>query len=149
MNLNLAKQVLSMAKGANISALAKQFGLDDIVATTTMESILPHLTEGIESNAKSADGMAALEGALQTGTHDKYLDQPESVADEATTTDGNKILGHVLGSKDASRAAAKQVADTTGVDVGTVKKMLPVVAAMTMGGLKKLDVGSLRSMLGG
>ena len=55
----------------------------------------------------------------------------------ATVDDGNRILGHILGSKDASRQVAQKTSERTGIDSGILKKMLPVVATMVMGSLSK------------
>ena len=44
--------------------------------------------------------------ALSSGNHGQYLDRPASLADPAAVTDGNGILGHLLGSKDVSREFA-------------------------------------------
>ena len=49
------------------------------------------------------------------------------------------MLGHILGSKDASRQLASEAAARTGLDVGILKKMLPAIAAMLMGGLSKQE----------
>lgn len=51
--------------------------------------------------------------------------------------EGNQILGHLFGSKDISRAVADQVAFTSGIGPSILKKMLPVVASMLMGGIFK------------
>ena len=47
------------------------------------------------------------------------------------------ILGHVLGSKEASRQVAAGAAQKTGIDPSVLKQMLPIVAAMVMGGLSR------------
>jgi hypothetical protein len=66
--------------------------------------------------------------------------------------DGNKILGHILGNKDASRALAGQVEAETGISSSILKKMLPIVATMAMGALGKQSQSSngvLGQLLGG
>jgi len=47
--------------------------------------------------------------------------------------DGNNILGHLLGSKDASRNLASQASASTGIDAGLIKKALPLLAGLAMG----------------
>jgi hypothetical protein len=59
------------------------------------------------------------------------------LTDPATTSDGNAILGHVFGSKDVSRQVASRASERTGIDPSILKKMLPLVAAMVMGGLSR------------
>ena len=67
------------------------------------------------------------------------------------TTDGDGILGHILGDK---RGAVEQgVARSSGLDAGTVGKLLPMLAPLVMGALgrakkqQNLDAGGLASML--
>lgn len=51
--------------------------------------------------------------------------------------DGNNILGHLLGSKDASRNIAAQAAESTGIDASLIKQALPLIAGLTMGLVSK------------
>lgn len=92
---------------------------------------------GSASQPGSQFGLDSLMKGLQTGTDQRYLDDPGPLQDSATVTDGNAILGHLLGSKDASRNVAAHAAQASGVDASVIKKMLPVVAAMAMGALSK------------
>jgi hypothetical protein len=43
---------------------------------------------------------------LAGGGHQRYVEDPSALTHQATVADGNAILGHILGSKDASRALA-------------------------------------------
>ena len=81
--------------------------------------------------------MESLLGALNRGNHSQYLENPELLGQQATTEDGNSILGHIFGSKDVSRAVAGRAAEQTGIGADILKQMLPVVATMVMGGLSK------------
>lgn len=98
---------------------------------------MPALAGGLQRNMSSPDGLAGLVAAVSSGKHDSYLEQPRTLADPATTADGNAILGHILGSKEASREVAAGAARKTGIDASLLKKMLPVVAAMAMAGLSR------------
>ncbi|RYE85362.1 MAG: DUF937 domain-containing protein, partial [Myxococcales bacterium] len=46
---------------------------------------------------------------------------------------GNSILGQIFGSKDTSRDVAQQAAQSTGIDAGILKKMLPILAMLAAG----------------
>ena len=104
--------------------------------TEAMGMMLPALTEGLKRGVESG-GADGLLDALEAGNHAEYVDNPEAVKEPKTKEDGNKILGHILGNKDASRAVASTIAGKLGIDASAVKKMLPMVAAVTMGGLSK------------
>ena len=56
---------------------------------------------------------------------------------QETLTDGNAILGHVLGNKDVSRAVATQASAQTGIAADVLKRFLPIAATLVMGSLAK------------
>ena len=85
--------------------------------------------------------MASLARALQGGKHGRFLDDPGALGMGDTLSEGNKILGHVFGSKDVSRNVAANAAQKSGLDMGMLKKMLPLVATMVMGGMSKKTGG--------
>ena len=75
--------------------------------------------------------------ALETGGHDRYIDNPDLLASEETRSDGNNILGHIFGSKDVSRNVAAVAAKDTGIDADLIKKALPLLATLAMGAMNK------------
>jgi len=83
---------------------------------------------------------------LEDGKHSRYLDEPSVLGQKETTQDGNDILGHIFGNKDVSRHVAKRASKETGLGASLLKKMLPVVATMIMGGLGKKLLGGGRSV---
>ncbi len=131
-------QMLEQAQGGNaISNLGRQFGLDDNQASSAVKALLPALSSGLKRNAASPQGLEALLTAVQSGAHERYLDTPDALNEPAARDEGNAILGHLLGHKDVSRAAAAQAAAQTGIDSGILKQMLPLLAGMAMGGVAK------------
>lgn len=129
--------VLNAAGGAAAQQVGQRFGLSNDQTASALQQLVPALMSGLQRNASQEGGMDALLGAIAGGNHSQYLDNPDLLGHESTTSDGNAILGHILGSKDASRAVASQVADQTGIGADVLKQMLPVVATMVMGGLSK------------
>lgn len=126
-----------IAKSGGLEQVAGQFGLQQNEAQGALKALLPAISGGLKRNAAQPGGLEALMGALQNGSHDKYLDEPSRLSAPETVTDGNAILGHLLGSKEMSRQVASQASQRSGVDGGILKQMLPVVAAMAMGSLSK------------
>lgn len=149
--MDLLETIIGASSGNDVlQHLAHRSQMSPEQAGHTMAKIIPALNEGVRKNLSQEGGMEALMGALSGGRHQQYLDTPEVLEDEATVTDGNKILGHLLGSKDASREVAMKVAGETGADTGAIKKMLPLVAAVAMGALsKQANSGGLMQMLSG
>ena len=140
--MNLLNLLLDSQNSPAIKQLAASFGLSEDAAKSAVSEMAPALSRGLQHNAASPQGLEALMGALSKGDHQHYVDQPESLTRDDAVTDGNAILGHILGSKDASRRVAGHAASTTGLDSGLLKKMLPMVATMVMGSMSKQATAS-------
>jgi hypothetical protein len=135
--MGLADMLLNAHGGDATTLLAQRFGISPEQAASAVTALAPALATGLQQNATSEGGLGSLLGALLGGQHQQYVDNVETLDRPDTVADGNAILGHVLGSKDASRQVATQAAAQTGLSAGLLKQMLPVVAAMTMGVLSK------------
>ncbi len=148
--LNLLDMVTQASNGGGVAQIAQQFGLDEAQAQSAIGALLPALSSGLKRNVSQPGGLEALMGALNNGDHDKFLDDPAQLTDESTVSEGNAILGHLLGSKDVSRAAASRAASNTGISEDLLKQILPIVASMAMGALSKQSKdSSIGGMLAG
>lgn len=139
--MNILDTIAGSRDNAAVHQLAAQFGLKPEQAASAVGALAPALAAGLQRNLSDADGGKGLLAALAGGRHQAYVEDPVTLADPATTADGNAILGHVLGSKDVSRQVAAQASQQTGIDPAVLKKMLPLVAALVMGALSKQSQG--------
>ena len=135
--LNLLDMLTGPQGQQALGAMGQRFGLSDAQTGDAVKALLPALSSGLKRNVSQPGGLEALAKALQSGQHEQYLDQPERLGQDQTVADGNAILGHLLGSKDVSRAAASRAAEKTGLSDSMLKQMLPLVATMAMGALSK------------
>jgi hypothetical protein len=135
--VDLLNQLVKSAGSGNLQKMGAQFGLDESAVNKILAQIVPTLGQGLKKEAASTGGLESLIGALQGGGHQKYLGNLAAASSETGIADGNNILGHILGSKDASRAAANQASEASGVSSDVIKKMLPMLATMVMGTLNK------------
>jgi hypothetical protein len=144
-------EIMQAQGGALIGQLARNFGVDDKQAGSALSQLVPALAAGMKKNVGQTGGLESLLGALQSGNHQRYIDDASRMTDSGTIEDGNNILGHLFGSKDVSRQVAAKASAQTGIDDGILKKMLPVVATMVMGSLSKQSSsgGALAGLLGG
>lgn len=134
--------LLDMVMGAQnnngaLNQIAKNFGLGEAETKSVVAQLLPALAQGVRNNSNKDTGLEDLFGALSSGNHQQYIDQPDLLGNAATTKTGNSILGHIFGSKDVSRNVAAHAAQKTGISSSIIKKMLPVIASMAMGALSK------------
>jgi len=135
--MSLLQTILKAQGGKVVEQLAKSSGLDTGNTVAAVAQLLNGLNGGIKKNTANSGGLEALINAVQGGNHDRYLSNSKAAFNPSAILDGNKILGHILGSKNASRALASQVESETGISSSILKKMLPVVATMAMGAMKK------------
>jgi len=147
--MSLFDSVISAGKGLVMKELAKKAGLSDDMARNALSLIVPALSKGLDRNSSDRDGLESLVSVIQSGNHREYVDDPRSLGSTETTEDGNSILGHIFGSKDVSRLDAGIVSERTGIDVDTIKKLLPVTAAATLGTIEKEDESASGSDSGG
>jgi hypothetical protein len=120
-----------------VGALSQQFGLSQDQTVSALGALLPALAGGLQRNVSNQGGLEQLMSALTTGQHARYLDDAGRLGSADTVNDGNAILGHILGSRDVSRAVATNASSATGIGPDVLKKMLPVVATLAMGALAK------------
>ncbi len=135
--MDLLNMVLAATKGDALGSLAKQNNISTSQASDVLSQLLPALTSKLQNNVQQENGLESLLGALGKGDHQRYVEDPNTLTAPESIADGNKILGHLLGSKDASRQVALQVAGSTGVSDSIIKKLLPMAATLLMGAMGK------------
>ena len=146
--MSILDTLLGSAQAGSLNRAAALRGLDSGSAASLLEQLVPALTAQVKRHAGSTGGLDSLTSALKRGGHARYLEDPSALTSQAAVSDGNGILGHILGSKDASRKLAADASDKTGINVDLIKQFLPIVAAATMGAISK-DTNAGRSGLGG
>jgi hypothetical protein len=149
--MNILDAIVKAQDGAAVQQLGSQVGLAPDKATAALAALMPALAGGVQRNIQSQGGLASLMTALSSGNHGQYIDNPTSLADPSAVTDGNGILGHLLGSKDASREVASRAAAQTGLSADVLKRMLPLAATLMMGAFSKQsgNASSATAALGG
>ena len=151
--MNILEEIVKAQGGQVIGQLAKQFGLNDADAVKALSNLVPAIAGGLKKTAQSSNGLESLISKVESNdVIRRSLDAPDVLGDGTATSAGNEILGDIFGSKDVSRTVAGQTAKSTGVDLGVLKKMLPLVAGLVMSSLNKRGQssgGGLGDLLGG
>jgi hypothetical protein len=141
--MDILKEIMNAQGGAAVQQIGSQFGLGDQQAASALSALVPALAGGLQRKAQGEGGLGSLASALSSLSHQQYIDNPQALQDPAAVTDGNNILGHVLGSKDVSRDVAAQAAAQTGISADVMKRMLPLAATLLMGALSRRAGGAL------
>ena len=145
--MDLLEMLQSSGGGDSIGQLANAVGLGSSDASKLVASLAPALMGSVTKGAADDAGLSKLRRALETGGHDRYIDNPESMLADETRVDGNRILGHLFGSKKVSREVARTAEKDTGIDADLIKKALPLLATLAMGAMSKKSSGGQTSGL--
>lgn len=132
---------------AAVKALADQFGTDAEATRKAVAHVVEALSQRMERNTLSRGGLADLVRAIGDPHHAAYLETRELIGSPMMEADGRAILGHIVGTKDASRGVAARAARASGLPAGTVEDMLPTIAALTMGEVSRAAAGPIDDIL--
>jgi hypothetical protein len=143
---------LTKSLGPNaLQQISQKLGTDTGTANNAISAALPVLLGALASNAATPTGASALNSALNK--HDgSALDNIDGMLSQSQGGVGEKILSHVLGSKQP--AVANGIGAASGLDANKSAALLAMLAPLVMGALGKarnsngLDAGGLASMLG-
>lgn len=157
--MNFLDLLANSGGGDSLGRLGSELGIGSSDMGGLVGAIAPALMRGFQRKTESDSGLGALQAALASGNHQRYLDKPDLMATEEARTEGNGILGHVFGSKDVSRNVAAQAAENTGIDAALIKKALPFIASLAMAAMSKNSnsgrslersaIGSIGDLAGG
>ena len=131
LNSDLGKTIVSGVSGST--------GTDQDKTSSVLTMALPVLMKAMERNAATEQGAQGLMGALSNKHDGSILDNLGGLfsggVDEDVKTDGDKILGHILGQK--KQGVEQVIGQKAGLDAGSVANILKVAAPILMGILGK------------
>ena len=148
--MSLMEQLTQVVAAQMAGQAAKQTGMAEGVAAKMMPMAIAAVMAGMKKNAANPQGAQALSNALDK--HDGgLLDNLSQLTGGDMMADGQKILGHVLGGKQA--ATQQALAKTAGVDQGQIGQLMAMAAPAVMAALGKakreqgLDVSALTGLV--
>ncbi|RDJ23650.1 DUF937 domain-containing protein [Bosea caraganae] len=135
--MNLFEMMQSAQNGQAMQNLARQYGLSQQQTQSAMDALLPAFSMGLQRQTQDPYAFGNLAQMMTASPFGKLYDADgDGIPDNAQTM-GNNVLSQLFGSKEVSNAVVAQAAATSGVGQAILKQMLPVIAAMVMGGLFK------------
>lgn len=147
-------QLLQSPQGHQLlGQLTDQMGLSTDQVMNAAGKLLPLVQTGLKQKFQSdPQGLTEIlqnEQASLVQSADANQANPSNIAQV-----GNTILGQIFGSKEVSRNVALKAAQETGLDVRTMKSMLPMLASIAGGAILKSQVqpnksGLVSSLIGG
>jgi hypothetical protein len=145
--------VMGSLSGAPTKRISSNLGADEGAVGNAIGMALPMLMGALSRNASNDEGARSLDGALERDHDGSILDNLSGFLGQAEQGPGDGILRHVLGAK---RPAVEQgLSKSTGLDAGTIGKLLVTLAPVVLGAIgkakrdKHMDSGGLSQFLAG
>ncbi len=133
--MDLVHVLMNQLSGDGVKQISRQIGADEATTAQAVSTAIPLLVSALARNASQPGGAESLNNALQK--HDGgilenvigYLGGGGDVAD------GSAILGHIFGQRQSN--VQQQLSHRTGLDAGSIAKLLMMLAPVILGALGK------------
>lgn len=147
----LIDDLMGMLGEEQLGALGGAVHSDTTATRSALDAAIPAILGAMAGNASTRSGAEDLFGALSRDHDGSVIDNLGGFFGSPNTDDGNGILRHVLG--DRRPQVEQNIAKRSGLDIGTIAQLLPILAPIIMGYLGKhvrqnnLDAGGLSNTL--
>jgi hypothetical protein len=136
-----------LGKSDALGKVAANLGVDEATAKKGVGDTMSSLFDSVKQMTATEDGRAKLQAAVD-GADESVLDDPSSVLSGGGN--GQQVLDDVFG---GGNDIAQKAAGSSGLPVGQIMKLLPVLLPILLGFLKKfmggkgMDMNGLAGML--
>ncbi|CAD7286653.1 DUF937 domain-containing protein [Campylobacter suis] len=121
--MNILNLLLSSGLSQNtIEQMANKTGLDPADVSSVIAKVAPVFMQRANANFKSDEDSSQLLDLIKTAD----MKSPDA-------QHGKELLGFLTGSKENSRALAGDVGSQLGIDAGSIKQLLPLIAPLVAG----------------
>lgn len=135
--MNLFDIMQSAQSGQALPNLAQQYGLSMQQTQAALDALLPAFSMGLQRQTRDPYAFGSLAQMMTASPYARFFEAGGYGIPAGAQNAGNDVLSQLFGSREVSQAIAAQAAATSGVSQAILKQMLPVIAAMLMGGLSK------------
>ncbi len=135
--MNLFDIMQSAQHGQALPNLAQQYGLSLQQTQAALDALLPAFSMGLQRQTRDPYAFGSLAQMMTASPYARFFEAGGYGIPAGAQNAGNDVLSQLFGSREVSQAIAAQAAATSGVSQAILKQMLPVIAAMLMGGLSK------------
>ncbi len=148
---DLLETLTQQLGGTALKQMSSALGANQNTTGTAVAAALPMIVKALSKNASQPSGADALSNALRRDHDGSVLDDLGSLISGGGGAVGDGILGHVLGARRGN--VEKGLSQSTGLDIGSMGKLLGMLAPVVMGALGRqqrqsnLDSGGLSDLL--
>jgi hypothetical protein len=133
---NVETLIQQLLSPQNVHQVAVQTGVDEATAQRSIAAALPTLLAGLGINAANPQQAESILAALDKDHDGNILeDIPGYIAQGGDVQQGNKIVGHILGSK--QQGVEESLARSAGISTSQMGGVLAALAPLVMGALSR------------
>lgn len=132
---NLADILAQAQANPGFDTVARQFGMAPDQVRAAMDALLPAFSVGLNRAAQSPPDLANLFGLYASQPNVAQMFENPAGAAQAMMAAGQEAMTRIFGSSELSQAIAAQTAAMTGLGQEMMKQVMPMMAALLMGGL--------------
>ena len=151
--MSLLEMISQQLDDRAVRTMSDQIGASPDATQKAVSTAVPLLVSALAKNSTDRSGAQSLLGALDRDHDGSVLDDVVGFLGRGETSQGDGILGHVLGGRQAP--AKDAIGRMSGLDKGQVGQLLAMLAPLVLGALGRqkraggLDAGGLSDLLGG
>jgi hypothetical protein len=139
---NMYEMMRQAQGGAALDNLSRAYGLPPERMRAAIAALTPAFAQGFQRQAQSDDASRRLASLFDTETYARAFETQAAALDSNAKSAGDDALGVLFGSKEVSRAVAAQASAASGVQAEIIRRVLPVLASILMGGFVKAAQGA-------
>jgi Bacterial protein of unknown function (DUF937) len=121
--------------GAGLDNMARQFGVPPPQGQAAVAALLPALVMGLQRAAMDPATMREITGLLSRAPYAAFFQSAAQGFSPLARREGDQVLEQLFRSAEITRSVALQVAAFSGLGLELLRQMMPIIAAMFMGGL--------------
>jgi hypothetical protein len=148
---SLVDALMQQLGGGGLKQISGQIGADEQKTQSAVTMALPLIMGALARNSSQGDGAQSLSKALAKDHDGSILDNLAGFLGNPSAGPGDGILRHALGEK--RQSVESGLSKATGLDAGSVSKLLVTLAPVVMGMLgrqqreKQIDANGLAGLL--
>ncbi|MET0312780.1 MAG: DUF937 domain-containing protein, partial [Hansschlegelia sp.] len=123
--------------GAAFDNLARAYGLSPDQMRAAAAAVSPAFAQAFQRRSEGEEAAERLSQMFGAETYARAFDQQAAALDAAAQGPGDAALSALFGSPEVSRAVAAQASAASGVQAEIIRKVLPVLAGVLIGGFLK------------
>ena len=155
-SISILDDIQSTLSGDTVGQISRKIGADPVQTKAAIDQAIPMLVAALGKEAADPERRAGLQAAIEEDHDGSVVDNlPAYLAGEMSgrAANGEGIVNHVLG--DRKDPAVQALAGRSGLDLGKIASLLPLLAPIVMGMLGKkersggMSFDSITDILGG